>query len=564
MNIPNLLELKGVNTNIQQIQRLHLIWMLLLRVFLHTGVLALSFIFQGARFEVYIMPRNLLILLLLIVYTTTIISSFFLLNSHKSLHRFGLIQNLLDTVFAALLVYATGASKSIFSSVFFFPIISGGLILRQRGGLVSAAAATLLYGCLLFAEASNAIPGFLIDQGFKPSSIPVILNQFAASGLTFFLAAILSVLFGLRLTNTENALTDSVKNYNQLADLYKQIFDNISTGIITINQDNQITSANNAAEAITGTAIEDITGKELGEIFPCLDTMTRGLRRTADFIRQDGKEIRLGYSVMFLHKPAATDSSPKYEGLIITLQDVSAVEQLEKQIHQSEKLAAIGMMSAGIAHDFRNPLTAISGSAQVLADEFSKEAHPNQLNIELTQIIVREANRMIGTIAEFLRFSRPESAKGEWFSLQICISEVLQVCMADPSWPKTAKIILDIPKALDIWADQKQIHAVILHLVTNAMAFCPSGQEKIIIKAEELRQKDEQDTVRISIHDNGPGVEAKNLEKIWEPFFTSRADGTGLGLAIIKQIIEEHKGTIDVSRSNLGGAKFSFSLPLPS
>ena len=564
MDIRHLLDNHRTESNILQIQRSHLIWMLLLRVLLYTGVLALSFIFQGAQFDVILMPRTQLILLLLLVYSSTILSSLYLLKSPSPLPRFSLVQILLDTVFASLLVYATGASTSIFTSVFFFPIISGGLILPRRGGLISASSSTLLYGCVLFSEANGYIPSFLLEQGFKASSPHIIINQFAVSIFTFFLAAFLSALFGSRLTRTEDALSDSVKNYNQLAGLYKQIFDNISTGIITIDHHGFITSANNATEGITGHVAAAIEGRLLEDIFPDLDINTHGVRQATDYIRTNNKEIRLGYSVMHLQKPEPDSKNHSQKGQIITLQDISEIEQLEQQIRQSEKLAAIGMMSAGIAHDFRNPLTAISGSAQVLHDEFLKEALPNILNVELTNIILRESNRMIGTIAEFLRFSRPESAKGEWFSLQICISEVLQVCKANPNWPKTATIEIHIPNALDIWADQKQIHAVLMHFITNAMAFCPPAQENIIIEAEEIRSNNDSDTVRVAVHDNGPGVSEKLLEKIWEPFFTSRADGTGLGLAIVKQIIDEHQGSLDVKRSNLGGATFSFVLPLPN
>ena len=145
---------------------------------------------------------------------------------------------------------------------------------------------------------------------------------------------------------------------------------------------------------------------------------TTDLRPSADFIKQDGTRIKLGYSHMILRYPEGSGEITREGHKIITLRDISEIERLENQMRQAEKLAAIGMMSASIAHDFRNPLTAISGSAQVLAREFSTSTSADSSNLELTDIIIRESNRLITTISEFLKFSRPETANRDWFSLR--------------------------------------------------------------------------------------------------------------------------------------------------
>jgi two-component system sensor histidine kinase PilS (NtrC family) len=220
-------------------------------------------------------------------------------------------------------------------------------------------------------------------------------------------------------------------------------------------------------------------------------------------------------------------------------------------------------MSASIAHDFRNPLTAISGCAQVLAREFSSEGKKGYANFELTNIILREANRLITTIADFLRFSRPEHCRCNWFSLRSCLEEVLQVLRADPAWPTTAQIVLDFKGTVDIWADEKQMFTVFNHFIQNGLAFCPVGKECITIKAQEIKTIEDNEAIEISFRDNGPGVEESKREQIFEPFFTTRTDGTGLGLAIVKQTIEEHHGTITVQNGEAGGGIFSIIVPLP-
>jgi len=565
MDVRSLLERARQAGDIDQILCQQLLWMLLLRIVLYTVLMGLSDLFQNTRFEVIVLPKNLLILFLLLVYLSTIISAVLLLILPGKLRIFGFLQNLLDTFFASLLVFYTGASHSIFTSVYFFPIIAGGLILPRKGGLVAASASTLQYGLILFFELLGFFPEYLTDYGFKAATNPMVsLNHFGVLGLTFFLAAILSALFGLRLRKTESALSDSIRNFDRLATLYKLIFDNISTGILTINQDGIITSANNATAAITGYLPEQLAGSKLQAFFPNLQLTTTDLRPSADFIKQDGTRIKLGYSHMVLKHPEGSEESEREGHKIITLRDISEIQRLENQMRQAEKLAAIGMMSASIAHDFRNPLTAISGSAQVLAREFSTSNSADPTNLELTDIIIRESNRLITTISEFLRFSRPESANREWFSLHTCLSEVIQMCEASPEWPSTCSIQLTIDHNLDIWADRGQFYTVLSHLIHNAIAFCPPGREVIEIEAGEMRMPDDQDGISIAISDNGPGVEEKNREKIFEPFFTLRPDGTGLGLAIVRQTIEEHHGSITVDNGRRGGARFTLQLPHPA
>jgi len=269
MNFEALATRSRQNGSIEQTLRQQLLWMLLLRIVLYTILMGLIDLFQNTRFEIITPPRNLLILFLLLVYLTTIISAILLLLLPTQLRIFGFLQNLLDTFFASLLVYYTGSSQSIFTSVYFFPIIAGGLILPRKGGLVAAAAASLQYAAILFFELLGVVPEYLADYGFRAATNPLVsINHFGVLGLVFFLAAMLSAIFGLRLQTTEDALSDSLRNFDRLATLYKQIFDNISTGILTIDGAQVITSANPATAAITGYPPEHLIGRRLSESIP--------------------------------------------------------------------------------------------------------------------------------------------------------------------------------------------------------------------------------------------------------------------------------------------------------
>ncbi len=565
MKIPWLITRARSAVSIDHILRNQLLWMLALRIILYTLLLAISYIFQSAAFDIVLIPQDLLVLFLLFVYLTTIFSAFYLLVYQGSLARFGFAQNLLDTSFVSLFVFFSGSSSSIFTSVYFFPIVAGGLILPPKGGLLAAATGTFQYGILLFLEIHGFYPEYLRPYLFFSTTTPmVVLNHFAVQGLTFFLAAILSALFGTRLQKTESALTASIRKFDQLAILYKQIFDNISTGIVTIDSSNRITSANNAIGKIIGINVTTLIGLRLQDIFPKIDLSAENRRMTTEFKTAKGATLTIGYSHMpILESNNKAKSSDKTRHKIVTLQDISEIEKLEKQVRQAEKLAAIGMMSASIAHDFRNPLTAISGSAQVLANELASAGTKNYQNFELTHIIIRESNRLIETISDFLKFSRPEHANCKWFSFRGCLKEVLEVCQADPTWPDSCQINFQFKDNLDIWADEGQMFTVFNHLIQNSLSFCPSGSERITIQAEEIHLSPNQDAIKIMVSDNGSGIIEKKKEQVFEPFYTTRTDGTGLGLAIVKQTIEEHHGTISAHDGDNGGTLFIITLPLP-
>ncbi len=547
-------------------------WLLFLRVIFYTLLVGVTVILNQMGFNFIFLPGPLLLLLLFLIYFISVFSAVVLIKREVAPIHFGFFQNFLDTIFVSGLIYFSGISNSIFTSIYFFPIITGGLLLPKKGGYFAAAISTFSFGVILCMEFYKLFPSYFALYDFVPITNELkLVNLFAVKGITFFLAAFVSALFRSRLTSTEEALSNTINNYDRLSQLYKTIFDNISTGIITIDHSLRITSTNNATGSITGYSPEKLRGKDITTIFPELDLSKGTARRATTFTKKDGTPIRIGYSLTPLkerrgnkYKTGNLQKDTTSNSTLITLQDISKIEELERKIRQGEKMAAIGLMSAGIAHDFRNPLAAISGSAQVLSTEIRSTNSPfNPDNLELTNIILRESNRLISTISDFLEFARPDNTKQHWFSLENCINEVLQVCKASSDWPQTADIQCDIDSNTDIWADEKQFFTVINHLIQNGITFCPKGQEKIRISSEEIQTENQQERIIISIEDNGTGIEEEIHEKVFEPFFTQRVEGTGLGLAIVKQTLEAHKGSVEISTSSqLGGAKVILSFPL--
>ncbi len=558
--------------SIEQIMKQQLLWMLLLRIIFYTLLAGIILIMSDQRFDVITIPANLLTLIILAVFLLTIGSAVYLIRitgDHWEYRRFGFLQTLIDVLFASLIVYFSGASYSIFTSVFFFPIIASGLLIPIKGGLIGAAASTILYAAILLLEYLGILPDYLTHNGMlEASDLYNSVNHFATKGLTFFLAAVISAMFGSRLKRTTEALTSTQHDFDRISFLYKQIFDNITTGIVTIDGSGIITSANNATTDITGLKIAEMVGRSLESTFPDIDLREDSPRKACDFKRPDNQKIRIGYAHAALKSSyqggqAEQQMAPETDITIFTLKDIGEIERLEAQMRQAEKLAAIGMMSAGIAHDFRNPLAAISGSAQLLAQDFSGRADEPNHHYELTKIILRESDRLAKTITDFLKFARPDTVDRDWFLLHPCVVEILQVCRADQKWPQSCVIDLQIDPLYRLWADEKQIFTVISHFINNAVAFCPPGEEHIVISAGKRELPDNARMSSISVSDNGIGIEPEQMKQIFEPFFTTRPDGTGLGLAIVRQIVEAHNGTIIVDRSENGGACFRLLMPDP-
>jgi len=543
--------------------RRHILWLLLIRVIFFTLLIGITAILESQGNRVILPPATITLAFLSILFIFSIGSSAILQKERLRLRRFGLIQFLSDTLFAALLVYGTGCSQSIFTPVFILPVIAGGLIMYRIGGLMSAAAATILYGFVLFLEYINYLPNYIVGTSYVAfHDILKATNLFTVYGVTFFLTAFLSGTLAARLRSTEEALTRTSIEFDRLTLLYKQIFDDISTGIITIDDVGMITSYNAAAGQITGFPPTEVIGQTLDDFFPSLHLKEMSVRQVVDLKKKDGTIIRAGYSFTRLNlplDPELADETCK-NCKIITLQDISAIEKMEKRVNEAEKMAAIGELSASIAHDFRNPLAAISGSAQLLALESQGKSGTEKT---LCTIIERESNRMAKTITDFLQFARPAKIQGEWFDLQRLVAETLAAVKHLQARYKKGLIKIDIPENFDGFGDRQQLQTVLTHLLENSTTFSEEEDGAITISAHEDKQQGN-NIICLEITDQGIGIVPETQKKIFQPFFSTRENGTGLGLAIVQQIIEHHRGTIEVVSEPGAGCTMRVILPLPS
>ena len=533
-------------------------WLLFFRVLFLSLMLGSSVLLQAKTPSIFLPPLHYLAYFIAGLYLFTIFSAL-ALRMIQCYSRFGYLQITLDTLLVTILVFSTGGSQSVFTVVYFFPIVMGAFMLFRRGSLLFAALCTLLFGTLLLVEYSGHASRFVPAYPNQLANFQMLLHYFTIYSLTFFLVAILSSMLSTRLQKTEAELFQTASNYDRLSFLYKQIFDDINTGIITVDADNRITSFNRATELITGYRAEETIGQELPRAFPGLETalLYDERRHMTTISRKNGETIPVGYSCSRLNAPDDNEN-----GYVYTLQDLSQIKKMEAQIQQAEKMATIGEMAAGIAHELRNPLAAISGAVQLL----DSETQENSINKRLFDIIMRESDRLDATIHEFLLFSKPVNPTKEWFSLQALAQEAAETLAQDPGWNPALKLDLDIPANLECWADPQMLRQVLLNLITNSANACRNMENgRIILRAQATTTGNEETpetSIIMEIADNGHGIPEGIRDSIFEPFFTTRETGTGLGLAIVRQIVHSHGGEISLRDCQPQGTIFTVSLPL--
>ncbi len=556
------IRLTPMHNNTDQLRR-HILWLLLIRIIFFTLLIGITVVLGSLGTQVILPSDSHILAFLAILFIFSIGSSATLQKQGLNLRQFGLIQLLGDTFFAAILVYGTGCSQSIFTPVFILPVIAGGLIMYRKGGLISAAAATLLYGIVLFLEYRGIVPAYMTATALDTSdSLLRMTNLFAIYGVTFFIIALLSGSFAARLQTTEEALSRTSVEFDRLSILYKQIFDDIATGIITVDEQGRITSYNAAAGRITGFSPDEAVGRVLSDLFPTLTLKKNSIRQVVDLKKKDGTVIRAGYSFSPLNFPSVPTSEEKEPDTckVITLQDISEVEKMEKRVRKAEKMAAIGELSASIAHDFRNPLAAISGSAQLLVMENKGR---DDADSSLSEIIFRESKRMAKTINEFLQFARPAPMHAEWFAMRRVANESIAAACDGKEAQGCDGINIEIAQHLDAFGDRQQLQTVLMHLVENALIFSREENSSVTIRAGE-QERGGKNVLCLEVIDQGNGIEPDILENIFEPFYSTRENGTGLGLAIVRQIVEMHNGNIEVETAPGKGCTMRIILPLPS
>lgn len=334
----------------------------------------------------------------------------------------------------------------------------------------------------------------------------------------------------------------------------------LPVGLIATDSAGQVQMVNEAAERISGIAAEDLINKKIEQVLPA--------ELYEDLPEHSGEDSHLGVRSVEREIPLADgqkrnllltalpveDAEGELSGDVLLMQDISELRKLEGKLRRTERLAALGKMAAGVAHELRNPLSSIKGLALLLKGKVSGD----EKGKETADILVQEVERLNRSIGELLDYARP----GQLQLTRVPLSEVLNKAIGLVAVDAAAMAIrlhVDLPESGDILeVDEDKMNQVFLNLLLNAIQAMPDGGEL------NIAMRTDRSGVTCDICDTGIGVSEEDLAKVFDPYFTTKSDGTGLGLALSSKIVEEHGGTITMRSSEGAGTRVSLHLPSKS
>jgi two-component system sensor histidine kinase PilS (NtrC family) len=530
-------------------------WLMFWRVIFATVLLGSSILVQFKERESLAPPLLILYGLIAAVYLLTFAYTIVFKRLGPS-YKFAYVQIGLDTLFVSFLIYVTGSIDSVFPFLYLVVIVYASIFLYKRGSLIMAALCSVQYGVMIDLEYYGILKPFhdtasLSMHGYEES---YVLYKILVTVVACFLVAFLSSSLAQQTLRTERELKAKQKDLEQLEAVSASIIHSIDSGLLTLNSEGVITTFNRAAELISGFNREEVLGRPLSMIFPDVvehvtssdASLKKGpYRYEMEFKKKDGSVGYLGFSMSLLKEPYG-----KSIGNLLIFQDLTAFKNMEDHVKRVEKLAAVGEMAAGIAHEMKNPLASMSGSIQLL----KKGVDITPVANKLMDIVLRETDRLNALANDFLLFARPTSENIEPVELSSAVGDTLELFRKNGIWQNRITVTQDL--APQIWTemDSKHAHQIMWNLLLNAAeAIDGTGTVQVSSKATE-------DMVQVTVKDDGCGMSNETISRIFDPFFTTKTHGTGLGLSVVYRLLESYNGRMDVESRQGQGSTFTIYL----
>jgi two-component system sensor histidine kinase PilS (NtrC family) len=500
----------------------------------------------------------------LIAFTYTLTLGYALTLRFVDGHRWLVdVQLACDAIITSAFIYLTGGVTSFFSLLYGLPIVAGSTIEFRRGGLLVATLSAVVYvGVVLvqYLTASGLLhdPWLVTDSlALPPRSVAQYTVAFNLFG--FFAVALLSGSLAESVRSAGARLEQASTQIADLRALNQHVIDSLPSGLATTDRSQQIMTFNHAAQTISGLAFESVVGRPLADVLQLpahlVDALNvglsgRGARRLEfRYRRPDGSDIEIGLGATHLETPGGR------AGYLVTFQDVTEFKKLERDARLQQRLAAVGEMAAGIAHEIRNPLASMSGSIQILRQELPLSSEQEQL----MDIVLRESERLNNTIRSFLAYARPQKFVVASFDLRRALNDTVRLLRNSSEVHERHAIEIDVPPVELLYeADEGQITQIVWNLATNGLRAMPAGGRLRLACTKDGASG----TVVITVQDEGIGMAAEELERLFQPFHGTFAKGSGLGLAIVHRIVSDYHGEIQVSSHPGAGTAVSVRLPL--
>jgi two-component system sensor histidine kinase PilS (NtrC family) len=461
-----------------------------------------------------------------------------------------------DLLIVTGLVYVGGSIRPGFLLLYPISVLSGSVMLSRRGGLALAGVATSFYAATLWAVRIGLVPAQgLAEVPWVPTKA-LVFSVFVTAVACGTVALIGSYLME-SLRHAGEKLQEAADEVADLRETNEIIVNSIQTGLLTADADGHILHVNPFGEAILGCTTASVRGLNVREVFHSSLLELSAVKARAGskalarlelgYDHPGGQKLDLGFSVTSL-----AIGGPGKTGYLFVFQDLTDIKRLEEEVRTNEKLAAVGEMAAQLAHEIRNPLGSISGSAQVLmggTDVSSEQAR-------LLAIITRESKRLSDTLNRFLFQARPPGRPRGPVDIGPLVSEVVTLLRNGPEVGPQHSVELDLDTGPHLClADPDEITQVFWNLARNGLEAMPGGGRLVV----SLRRA--ADELVLSVRDQGRGMGRAEQRRMFEPFRSGTPMGTGLGLAIVYRIVREHGGDITVKSAPAQGTEVEVRLP---
>ena len=335
------------------------------------------------------------------------------------------------------------------------------------------------------------------------------------------------------------------------------VVENMPIGLVALDTEKQVMSCNQTAEEFLRIISAEITGNPADEVLPDefidlineLDQTKSNIEREIEIELKDGLKAPIDVSASILE-----DDIDSFLGYIILFRDLTEVQTLKKEVERSRRLASIGRLAAGVAHEIRNPLSSIKGFATYFGERYKDSSEDRKT----AEIMVHEVERLNRVISQLLEFAKPVNIKKENISLGKIIQHSIKM-IERSALDKNIDIQMNVPSGLpEIAVDSDRINQVFLNLYLNSIEAMENGGTLSVTVSHDM----ELQRLKIEIEDNGKGIDQKDLANVFDPYFTTRQSGTGLGLAIVHRIIESHNGEVRIESEPGKGTSVIIYLPV--